>query len=138
MKLSTFAHASVLSAAIRAARVTYDDGYDLPSRSLVEVACSDGSNGMIRRGWHFQSEIPSYPYIGGSSDIASWNSPNCGQCLAVTFERKSIYILAIDVSTGSVVNMAKKAMDDITGGRAIEVGTVDADVVAVDNKFCGV
>lgn len=55
--------------------VSYDTGYDDGSRSMTAVSCSDGTNGLITRyGWQTQGQIPNFPYIGGSSAIAGWNS----------------------------------------------------------------
>ena len=56
-----------------AVSLSYDAGYADGGRSLTAVSCSDGSNGLINRyGWSKQSDIPRFPYIGGSSDIAGW------------------------------------------------------------------
>jgi hypothetical protein len=85
------------------------------------VSCSDGSNGLITRyGWQKQSDIPRFPYIGGSSDIASWNSPSCGQCYSLEYAKtgKKVFILAIDhVAQG--FNVAQKAMDELTNNQAV-------------------
>jgi hypothetical protein len=59
--------------------VSYDEGYDKGGRSMRAVSCSDGNNGLITNyGWQVQSDIPHFPYIGGSVDIAGWNSPSVG------------------------------------------------------------
>jgi hypothetical protein len=110
--LAPFAHAVTLS---------YDPGYSQGDRSLNVVSCSDGSNGLITRyGWSKQSDIPRFPYIGGSSDIAGWNSPSCGQCYSVEYAPtgKKVFILAIDhVAQG--LNVAQKAMDELTNNQAV-------------------
>ena len=42
---------------------------------MTEVACSDGQNGLITRfNWDYQGNIPSFPYIGGSSSVSGWGS----------------------------------------------------------------
>jgi hypothetical protein len=123
---------------------------------LTSIACSDGANGLIHEhSWRFQSDITGFPNIAGSADIGGWNSPNvtldlsyslivmvtngskCGACLAVTLDSKTVFVLAIDVSTGSTINMSKEAMDNLTNGRAEEAGVVDARVARVDSRFCG-
>jgi hypothetical protein len=49
-------------------------------RSLNEVSCSNGDYGLITNyGWTSQGAIPNFPYIGGSADIAGWDSPKVCQ-----------------------------------------------------------
>jgi hypothetical protein len=52
MQLSKVFSISSLLAAASATSVSYDVGYDDPSRSLTQVACSDGINGLMwKYGW---------------------------------------------------------------------------------------
>jgi hypothetical protein len=112
---------SVLAPLAHAVTLSYDPGYSQGDRSLNVVSCSDGSNGLITRyGWSKQSDIPRFPYIGGSFDIAGWNSPSCGQCYSVEYAPtgKKVFILAIDhVAQG--LNVAQKAMDELTNNQAV-------------------
>lgn len=104
-----------------AVTLSYDPGYADGSRSLSVVSCSDGSNGLMTRyGWSKQSDIPRFPYIGGSSDIAGWNSPSCGQCYKIEYTKtnKSIFVLAID-HTANGMNISPAAMDDLTNNQAV-------------------
>ena len=56
--------------------VSYDQGYDDPNRSLTVLSCSDGANGLItKHGWKTQKNVPTFPRVGGSGDIAGRNSP---------------------------------------------------------------
>lgn len=48
MKFSTIIPFA-LAAAVNATTVSYDTGYDLASRSMDDVSCSDGPNGLITR-----------------------------------------------------------------------------------------
>lgn len=77
-KKMQFSLLSLLLAAattVSAIRVSYDEGYDDPSRSLTSVACSDGPNGLITtHGFQTQGQIPGFPNIGGSFEIAGWGS----------------------------------------------------------------
>jgi Cerato-platanin len=58
-------------------RIAYDPGYDNAGRTLDDVACSDGKNGIINKyGYTTQGAIPSFPNIGGSDTIKKWDSPN--------------------------------------------------------------
>ena len=112
---------SVLAPLASAVTLSYDNGYSDGGRSLNVVSCSDGSNGLITRyGYQKQSDIPRFPYIGGSSDIAGWNSPSCGQCYSLEYAKtgKKVFILAIDhVAQG--FNVAQKAMDELTNNQAV-------------------
>jgi hypothetical protein len=64
--------------AISATRVSYDSVYDQGTQSLSTVECSDGSNGLLTKGYSLFKDLPTFPNIGGSSVVAYWNSPNCG------------------------------------------------------------
>lgn len=64
--------------AIGATRVSWDSVYDQGTQSLSTVTCSDGSNGLLTKGYNIFKDLPTFPDIGGSSVVASWNSPNCG------------------------------------------------------------
>lgn len=65
--------------AISATRVSWDSEYDQGTQSLSTVACSDGSNGLLTKGYNLFKDLPTFPNIGGSSVVASWNSSNCGK-----------------------------------------------------------
>ncbi|KAK0636374.1 Cerato-platanin [Bombardia bombarda] len=124
-------------AAATATLVSYDTGYDNGSRSLDNVACSDGINGLTTRyGWQTQDQVSHFPYIGGAEAVEDWNSPNCGTCWSATYNGKTVYILAID-HTKSGLNIALDAMNDLTNGNAVQFGIVDATVSQVPPSNCG-
>jgi len=123
------------------------------------VSCSDGVNGVMwKYNWlvnplfplvstretrwltsllrNVQGDVKGFPYIGGAQAIGGWNSPNCGTCWKATFQGRSIHILAID-HTANGLNIAQAAMNDLTNGRAVELGRVEADVVQVSLGECG-
>jgi len=64
--------------AVSATRISWDSVYDNATQSLAVVACSDGPNGMLTKGYRLFGDLPTFPNIGGSSAVAGWNSPNCG------------------------------------------------------------
>lgn len=129
---------SYLALSAQAITVSYDTGYDDASRSLADVSCSDGANGLITKyGWQTQGQIPHFPYIGGYEGIAGWNSAQCGTCWSLTFNDKTIYVLAID-HTAAGFNIAEAAMNDLTGGNAEQFGRVDATFAQVGSSFCNV
>lgn len=105
--------------------VSFDPAYDDALRSLTTVACSDGSNGLITKGYTTLGSLPSFPRIGGASTIAGWNSANCGACYSLTFEGKTINVLVVDVA-GEGFNIGQTAMDELTNGQAVAKGRVDA------------
>jgi len=63
---------------ISATRVSWDSVYDDGTQSLATVACSDGPNGLLTKGYGAFKDLPTFPNITGSSAVASWNSPSCG------------------------------------------------------------
>ena len=121
--------------------VTYDAAYDKGSTSLTTVACSDGTNGLITKGYTTFGSLPEFPYIGGSSAIAGYNSPACGTCWQITYDNgagvvKTINVLAIDVAKPGF-NIGLVAMNALTGGQAVHLGKVEATVKQVSASICG-
>lgn len=133
---------SLLPSLIRATVVSYDGLYDNPNTSLNTVACSDGSNGMLTRGYTTFGSLPKFPYIGGFVGVADWNSPNCGSCHQLTFTNttsgvtRRINVLAID-RTDSGYNIALEAMDALTGGQGKALGRVAVAEASVSPSVCG-
>jgi len=120
---------------------SYDPVYDVKTTSTNKVACSDGSHGLAGKYPTFGS-LPGFPLIGGVSQIAGWNSENCGTCWKLTFNGTSIHMLAIDHADagrqkGDAVNLSKEAMDKLTNGQATKLGRVQSTVVEVDKSVCG-
>ncbi|KAK4504028.1 hypothetical protein PRZ48_004943 [Zasmidium cellare] len=131
------AAATLFAAAASATTVSWDAGYDDGSRSMTAVSCSDGANGLITKyGYQTQGAIPNFPLVGGSSDIAGWNSAQCGQCYSVAYNGKTINILAIDHASDGL-NLSKGAMNQLTNNQADALGRVDATVTKVDVSQCG-
>lgn len=145
----------------------YNDVYDDPNGSLTTVACSDGTNGLITRGYTTFSSLPSFPYIASVFAVAGWNSTNCGTCWQLWYtdadkETTSINVLAIDYmgtvgppglddsTTGPEtsfkdnegdnvieVNVSLEAMNVLTSGHGVEFGVVDVGYQRVDPSLCG-
>ncbi|KAI0602590.1 immunomodulatory protein [Biscogniauxia sp. FL1348] len=137
MQFTTFV-AQILSlvAVTSAASVAYDQNYDNGAQSTNTVACSDGINGLAGRFPTFGS-FPQFPYIAAADVVAGWNSPQCGTCWQLTWQGKSINVLAID-HAGSGFNIAVDAMNALTGGRAVELGRIDATATQVASSVCGI
>ena len=118
--------------------VSYDNGYDDASRSLSLVSCSDGTNGLLTKGFTTQGSLPKFPYIGGASTVAGWNSPSCGSCYSLTWAEtgNTINVLAIDHAAEGF-NIAQEALDFLTNNQAVQLGRIDADWLQVDPSVCG-
>ncbi|KAH6891426.1 eliciting plant response-like protein [Thelonectria olida] len=138
MQLSNLLTIFTIASAASAATISYDTGYDDRTRSLTSVSCSDGANGLMTKhpSWKVQGDIPRFPYVGGSADVAGWNSPNCGLCYKITYNGRSINLLAID-HAASGINMSLDAMNALTGGQAVKLGRVVATVQRVAASNCG-
>jgi hypothetical protein len=124
-----------------ATTVSYDTRYDSGGNSLTTVACSDGSNGMITRGFNLFQDLPGFPHIGGAEAIAGWNSANCGTCWELAYTNAqnattTINVLAIDVAL-SGFNIALSAMNELTNGNAAQFGKIDVVSRQVNAIVCG-
>ncbi|KAM3080682.1 hypothetical protein ACMFMG_005616 [Clarireedia jacksonii] len=120
----------LLATLTSAITVSYDPGYDNGSRSLADVSCSDGSNGLLTKGYSTQGSLPHFPYIGGASTIGGWNSANCGTCYTLSYNGRSINVLAIDHAAEGF-NIAEAALNDLTNGQAVALGRIDASYTQV-------
>ncbi|KAI1203618.1 EC5 protein [Nemania serpens] len=138
MQLSNILSFLSLAAATSAITVAYDQGYDTAGRSMTAVSCSDGTNGLITRyGWQTQGAIPRFPYIGAAAAVTGWNSPGCGTCWRLTWNGRSVTVLAVDHAAAGF-NIALKAMNDLTNGQAVALGRIDATAVQVAASACGI
>ncbi|CAN9166528.1 unnamed protein product [Alternaria alternata] len=139
MQFSSAISAAILGFASLASAITvsYDTGYDDGSRSLTALACSDGANGLITKyNWQTQANVAGFPRIGGYMGVAGWNSPQCGTCYGVTYNGKTVYVLAVDHAAQGF-NLAKAAMDELTNGQAAALGRIDAQYAQVATSNCG-
>lgn len=143
MKFSTVLTSMVvlgLSTFTLADSLSYDSQYDSASGSMDTTACSDGSNGLAASYPTF-GNFPNFPYIGGASAIASWNSPSCGSCWKLTYTNSkgvenSIQVLAVD-HTDDGFNISLEAMNALTNGLAEQLGRIDVASEQVDASNCG-
>ncbi|KAL5003565.1 Cerato-platanin-domain-containing protein [Aspergillus recurvatus] len=121
--------------------LSYDTKYDVADTSLTTVACSDGDFGLITEGYTTFGSLPTFARIGGAPTIASWGSPNCGSCYQLSYTSatgatNSIIVTAVDTAPGGF-NVGQQAMNQLTGGRAAEVGRVDITWTQVGREQCG-
>ncbi|KAF9484938.1 elicting plant response protein [Pholiota conissans] len=141
MKLALFAPLAFFTSMVAAVSVTYDTIYDNASKSLAVVACSDGSNGLLTRGFTTFGSLPSFPNIGGAPAVTGWNSPACGSCWKLTFKNaqgasRSIFVTAIDVATPDF-NIGLAAMNQLTFGQAQQIGRAPITAAQVAASNCG-
>lgn len=116
--------------------LSYDTTYDNSDLSLSSVACSDGANGLEKKGYTTLGSIPTFPNVGGVYTVAGWNSSACGTCYTVTYGSNTVAILAVDASkVGFTVSEA--AMNTLTGDSAVQLGRVDVTATQVDVSKCG-
>ncbi|KAK2460675.1 hypothetical protein APHAL10511_007145 [Amanita phalloides] len=148
MKLTVFLSALLaLSAPVFATpvlttvTVAYDQTYDVGSTSLNTVACSDGTNGLVTRGYSTFDSLPKFPYIGAAYAVTGYNSPACGSCWSLTYNdgrtSKSINITAIDHAGADSFNIALSAMNELTNNQAIHLGRVDVTAEQIAPSYCG-
>ena len=122
--------------------LAYDTHYDVRSGSLTQVACSDGANGLITKGFTTYGSLPSFPNIGAVGAVTGWNSTACGSCWEVTYTnstgvKKSLNITAIDVSSPGNFNVAQAAMNTLTNNNAVQFGRVTVTSRQVPASGCG-
>ncbi|CDO74206.1 hypothetical protein BN946_scf185043.g258 [Trametes cinnabarina] len=121
-----------------AVTVSYDQTYDNKSGDLHTVACSDGPNGLLTKGFTTFGSLPHFPNIGGAAAVAGWNSPNCGTCWKLTYAGtgKSINVLAVD-HTDAGFNIALEAMNTLTNNQGVFLGRIDVTATQVAASQCG-
>ncbi len=112
--------------------ITWDGVYDNPNGNTDSVACSNGPHGLSSKYPHFHN-FPHFPYLGGAFDT-KWGSPNCGKCWELRYNKRHIYVAAIDYA-GNGFNIGKKAFIALNGG-SIGGGTLEAEARPAHPKFC--
>jgi hypothetical protein len=132
-----------LSAVLPAARsvlVHYDAVYDNPSASLNTVACSDGKNGLITKGYKTFGDLPSFPHIGAVYAVEGYNSASCGSCWELKYTddktTTSIDVIGIDHAAHGLV-ISKKALEHLGGPQAVNAGKINVTATRVGGSLCG-
>ncbi|KAI0637628.1 Cerato-platanin [Trametes polyzona] len=119
-----------------AVTVSYDQTYDNRNGDLHTVACSDGPNGLLSKGFSTFGSLPHFPNIGGAAAVGGWNSPNCGTCWKLTYQGRSINVLAVD-HTDAGFNIALSALNQLTNNQGEFLGRIDAQATQVAASQCG-
>ena len=137
VSVATAVLAFALPAFAQTESLSYDTTYDNPSLPLTSVACSDGANGLITKGYTTLGSLPTFPNVGGVYTVTGWNSPACGTCYNVTYGGKTLSVLAVDVGLDGF-NLSEEAMNTLTGGLAVELGRVEVTATQVPASVCGI
>ncbi|KAJ3994697.1 Cerato-platanin [Lentinula boryana] len=120
----------------------YDTAYDDASGSLSTVACSDGTNGLLTKGYTTFASLPSFPNIGAFGVVEGYNSVNCGTCWQITYSSNgastTLNVLAVDHAGEGLINVSEEAMNTLTNGNAVAFGAVTVSAVQVDASVCGI
>ncbi len=116
--------------------VRYNTYYDNAHTSLNNVACSNGDNGLVTKGYPTFGSLPTFPNIGGVYAVKGWNSPECGSCWKLMYEGKSIYVTAIDTNWNGF-DLSLESMNTLTNGKAEKHDLVNAQATQVDAWYCG-
>jgi len=111
------------------------------SDSLTTVACSDGANGIMTK-MGYSNISPLFPYVTAYSG-ATWNSPNCGQCMEVTSNSgNTVYLTVIDQCGGAPggydahFDIAPPAFLALFGSAGVNAGVQDANWKMVASHLC--
>lgn len=131
---------SILSVAATAfaasGTAAYDTNYDTAGLSTLSTSCSDGINGLSTKGYPTLGSLPRFPRVGASAEVAGWNSPSCGKCFAVTWQSKTINVIAVD-HAGEGWVLSRAALDELTGGLAVMVGRFPVTWTPTAQSDCG-
>ncbi|KAF8264259.1 Cerato-platanin-domain-containing protein [Lactarius quietus] len=112
--------------------------YDNGSQSLNNVACSNGANGLVTKGFTDFKSLPTFPNIGGVFAVGAWNSAECGSCWEVTYPSTgvTIYVTAID-TIYSGFDVSVEAMNTLTNGEANQFSFINVEATQVAESYCG-
>ncbi|KAH7928134.1 Cerato-platanin [Leucogyrophana mollusca] len=115
---------------------SYDTRYDNSALSLDDVSCSDGTNGLVTKGYQTIGQLPTYPNVGGAFAVTGWDSPACGSCWQLTYGSETINVTAVDVALTGFV-LSEGALNTLTDGQAVDLGRVNVTAVQVAKSACG-
>lgn len=132
---STIISLAALFSVASADIVRFNTFYDNPGTSLNNVACSNGVNGLVTKGFTDFGSLPSFPSVGGVFAVKGFNSTECGSCWKLTYQDETIFVTAIDtISDGFDISLT--AMNVLTNNQAEKLGSIDAEATQVDTFFC--
>jgi hypothetical protein len=118
--------------------VRFNTFYDNAKQGLNNVACSDGANGLLTKGFTTFDSLPTFPYVGAGFTVHNWNSPECGSCWKLTYEGTDVTIYATAIDTVySGFDLSEAAVNALTNGNAVQFSYINVDSTEVDRSYCG-
>ena len=129
-------HLTAIFASASSVVVKYDPVYDDSNTSMTAVACSDGKNGMITKGYPTFGSLPTFPNIGAAYAIAGYNSTSCGSCWKLIYNTTLVYMIAIDHADNGFV-ISEQALAALGGPQAKSGGQLYASATLVKGSYCG-
>ncbi|KAI3601132.1 cs antigen [Moniliophthora roreri] len=115
-------------------KLRYVTDYGNSEFSFNNVACSNGENGMLFKGYNKVQDVPSY--VGGAYAVEGYNDDDCGSCWEIYYNDKSIRLVAVDTAQEGF-NVPKDAMDRLTNGFASDFGVIDVTARKLQPGDCG-
>ena len=102
------------------------------------MACSDGDNGLMTKGYTTLSSLPSFPNVAGVPAVTGWNSTSCGTAWQITDPAtgNSIDVAAVDSSSRNFT-VSQAAMNELTNGQGAANDTLNVTVQQVDPSTVG-
>ena len=113
--------------------VSYDTTYDNFTAPVATLSCSANLTAL---GFTDLGSLPGFPYVGGSFAVSANGSTGCARCWELSFNGSSVNVLTVDYADEGF-NVAKAAMNGLTGGDAKELGVLIAKAVEIDVSECG-
>jgi hypothetical protein len=109
--------------------------YDNGGTSMNDVACSNGVNGLVTKGYPTFGSLPNFPHIGSAFAVGGWNSTECGSCWELTYAPNgiTIYVVAID-TVYSGFGVSDDAMNTLTDG--VPTSELDVEATQVAEHYC--
>ncbi|KAI6099557.1 Cerato-platanin [Pisolithus croceorrhizus] len=119
--------------------VTYSVDYRLGNASLDTVACSNGANGLVTKGYTDFESLPTYPNVSGIPNLV-WNSTLCGTCWELSYlfpngTVNTVVVTAIDAAFD--FNLSPQAFGYLVGEAGYIAGEVTANVTQLNATSCG-
>lgn len=109
--------------------LTFDGAYSVADQPLTAFSCV-GLDGATR-----VNQLPGFPNVTATVFVERNLSPNCGTCWQLTFEDRSINLLAIDHAPQGFV-ASPFTVSFLTNNEGITNGRVDVDAIQVDPSLC--
>jgi hypothetical protein len=129
--MNFFAILALLAPAASAVTVslTFDGMYATADQPLSTFSCP-GLFGAER-----VNQLAAWPNVTATAFIERNLSPNCGTCWQVTYQGRSINLLAIDHAPQGFT-ASPFTVNWLTSGTGITNGRVDVDVTQIDPSEC--